>query len=216
MKRKLRTTIVAGLLAATMITGASAANTTITSKDEKAKLTPYNASGEMLTPGADGKYVDPAYFTLTYTDPAIKAGEQYIVLIVSGQELADGKLPEINVSTIQYINQTASEDGSVTFDNEKIYPKSMTDSLLLIAGKGVGDKPKLLTVLKLDMKKGDLDNDGEITTVDATTMLRHIAKLELLPEAQISIADINGDGTVDTVDATRILQFIAKLITELL
>ncbi len=215
MKKRLRTTISAGLLAVAMLTGASAVNATVMPQSSEVTLTPYNASGEQLIPDDKGQYADPAYFTLTYTNPAIKAGEQYIVLIVSGQMGADGTLPDITASTIQYINQTASLDGSVTFDNENIYPKSMTDSVLLIAGKDLENSPRLLAIVKLNQKKGDLSGEGKIDTVDATMMLQHIAKIKMLTDSQISIADINGDSKVDTVDATILLQFIAKLISEL-
>jgi hypothetical protein len=54
---------------------------------------------------------------------------------------------------------------------------------------------------------GDADRDGEITTEDATELLKYIAGYE----AQVNhdCGDVNGDDIIDIGDAVLILQYIA-------
>ncbi len=164
MKEKLRTIIAAAVLAVAMLSGASAVNATVTAQPGVV-LTPYNATGEKLTPDGQGKYTDPAYYTLTYTNPVIKAGEQYLVLIVSGEPGDNGSLPDITASTLQYINQTVADNGSVIFD-EKIYPKALVDSVVLVTGKAM-DFPLLAGTITVDATQGDKkDITGAAITLD--------------------------------------------------
>lgn len=61
---------------------------------------------------------------------------------------------------------------------------------------------------------GDVDCDGEVTSIDAALLLQFIAGLfSALPCEEA--ADVDGDGTVSSVDVALILQFIAGLIDEL-
>ncbi len=53
--------------------------------------------------------------------------------------------------------------------------------------------------------KGDVNNDGKISLVDARTVLRSIAKIEVLPFWKTSVADYDGDGEVTFNDAREIL-----------
>ena len=53
--------------------------------------------------------------------------------------------------------------------------------------------------------KGDVNNDGKISLVDARAVLRSIAKIEVLPFWKTSVADYDGDGEVTFNDAREIL-----------
>ena len=52
--------------------------------------------------------------------------------------------------------------------------------------------------------KGDADNDGEVTILDATYIQRHLADIVLSSPIVKEAADVDGDGDVTIVDATRI------------
>ena len=66
-----------------------------------------------------------------------------------------------------------------------------------------------------EVKKGDFDNDGEITVTDALTALRIAAKLAPETDLDIAIGDTDDDGHVTVTDALAILRVAAKLATEL-
>ncbi|MBR5942306.1 MAG: dockerin type I repeat-containing protein, partial [Clostridia bacterium] len=64
------------------------------------------------------------------------------------------------------------------------------------------------------VKRGDMDGDGEITVADALKALRIAAKLaEETPEA-LAVGDVDGDGEITVADALRILRVAAKLVSE--
>ena len=61
---------------------------------------------------------------------------------------------------------------------------------------------------------GDLNGNGKVDTDDALMILKHLAKIELLPDKGLLYADVNGTGKVDADDALDILKLKAKIITE--
>lgn len=72
----------------------------------------------------------------------------------------------------------------------------------------------LTSVVVLARLKGDVDNDGTITTDDSTALLRYNAELDGLDARAVEGADVNGDGAADTKDAVLILQYTAEKISE--
>lgn len=65
-----------------------------------------------------------------------------------------------------------------------------------------------LTAYALELKSGDINGDGEITTKDALLTMRYAAKLESLNDAQVAAADFDENGVVDLEDARAILQYV--------
>jgi hypothetical protein len=65
-----------------------------------------------------------------------------------------------------------------------------------------------LTILLLCLK-GDLDNDGVITSIDAALALQISAGLIEPSDYQECAGDVNGDGKIDSLDADLILQCAA-------
>ena len=57
-------------------------------------------------------------------------------------------------------------------------------------------------------KLGDVNDDGYITAVDARMILRAVAGLIELSDAQKAAADVNNDGTTSATDARLILQYV--------
>ena len=72
----------------------------------------------------------------------------------------------------------------------------------------------LTSVVVLARLRGDVDNDGDITTGDSAALLRYNAELDSLDEAALDGADVNGDGVADTKDAVLILQYASEKISE--
>ena len=58
---------------------------------------------------------------------------------------------------------------------------------------------------------GDANEDSEVDSADATTVLRFVAQLEDLSDSAKLNADTNEDNEVDSADATSILRFVAGL-----
>lgn len=62
------------------------------------------------------------------------------------------------------------------------------------------------------VKYGDVNNDGEIDSLDAAAVLKHDAGIATLDARGLLAADVNKDGEVDSLDAAMILKFDAKII----
>ena len=59
--------------------------------------------------------------------------------------------------------------------------------------------------------KGDMNDDGEVASVDARFILQYVANLRTMTEEQLEVADLDGSGVVDIVDARWALQVAAGL-----
>ena len=57
---------------------------------------------------------------------------------------------------------------------------------------------------------GDVDDDGYVTSMDASFVLQKVANLDV--EIDITAADVDGDGYVTSMDASFILQYVANII----
>lgn len=58
---------------------------------------------------------------------------------------------------------------------------------------------------------GDVDNDKNISVLDATTIQFHIADIKALPQAHKGKADFNNDNDISILDATDIQRYIAQM-----
>ena len=63
-------------------------------------------------------------------------------------------------------------------------------------------------------KRGDMDEDGEITVGDALKALRIAAKLVAATDKDMLIGDVDNDGDITVGDALKILRVAAKLVPE--
>ncbi len=62
---------------------------------------------------------------------------------------------------------------------------------------------------------GDVDLDGDVTVLDATTIQKHCAQILTLSGKGKDNADVTGDSLVNVLDATTIQKFLAGLIEKL-
>lgn len=163
-------------------------------------VTPVPPNGNVTaTLSADGTYID-----LTVT--GLTSKNQYLVLMVSGivDKPEDAQVTE---STIKYIDQ-ASSDGTVTF---KVYPSSMESSTILLSGSDV--PLTIVATVEMSYTLGDVNNDGNVSMIDATMVAQHAVKLVTLTGNQFLSADVTHDSNVSMVDATKIAQYAVKIIT---
>lgn len=76
---------------------------------------------------------------------------------------------------------------------------------------GMGEIQVLTSAVEPAYTLGDVNDDGEIDSLDAAAVLKYDAGIL----AEISeAADVNGDGEVDSLDAAAILKYDAGIITE--
>ncbi len=57
---------------------------------------------------------------------------------------------------------------------------------------------------------GDVNDDGIINIVDATTLQKYLAETLTLNDKQLKLADANGDGKIDITDVTQIQKMLAE------
>ena len=70
------------------------------------------------------------------------------------------------------------------------------------------------TINASQLKRGDMDKDGEITVGDALRALRIAAKLTEPTAEDLLIGDVDDDGEITVGDALKILRVAAKLVPE--
>ena len=71
---------------------------------------------------------------------------------------------------------------------------------------GQGIEWNILVHILPQLSAGDMDMDGQITSIDALIVLRYCHGLIQLTPEQLELADMNGDGAINTVDALIILR----------
>ncbi|MEG0457276.1 MAG: DUF4434 domain-containing protein [Oscillospiraceae bacterium] len=59
--------------------------------------------------------------------------------------------------------------------------------------------------------ENDVNGDGKFNTLDALIVLKHVAKIEILTDAQLKIADFNKDGKINTLDSLGMLKKIVGI-----
>ena len=217
MKRLLRIFLPAAALLAVLCVSAMAADEPnvagLYGFTGNVTVTPYTAEGSApIEPsnevtGYENFYQDAVRFDVTYTNANLAAGEQCLLLVCSGSGAPDE-------GNIVYINQAASEDGRVSFENA--YPSSLGrgDYRIYIVSTHSAydlDKPTATFKYHVPYKLGDVNEDGKVTTLDAAIILRHAAQVKKLEETTALLAaDVNGDG-VDATDALAIMQFVVGM-----
>ena len=93
-----------------------------------------------------------------------------------------------------------------------------TNYNVLVGGTEI-DYPALKAGVEVPeaFKLGDANLDGSVKTNDATTILKHCAKLIHIEDGSAAAlaADVTADGVIKTNDATKIHKYCAKMIDTL-
>lgn len=175
-------------------------------------LTPLKADGSAPDrySGQFGESVSTVYegvekFTLSFTGSA----DQYVVFLLKD----GGQVPtETNVA---YIDQAGG--GSVQFT---VFPYKLEagEYNVYLSGSNV-DYGRVASFKVAESWEeapytlGDVDQDGFVSSSDATYVLRSVVGLISLTENQKQAADVDRDGQVSSSDATLILRRVVGLVT---
>ena len=116
-------------------------------------------------------------------------------LIDSGLSIEGDDLSDI---TITGKNQTDDESESISIADGE-------DSVQIINQNKTFD-------LSGNMVNGDVNLDGIVNIIDATTVQQYLAEFLDLSDIQKKVADTDGDGTITITDATVIQQYLAEYI----
>ena len=104
------------------------------------------------------------------------------------------------------------------WDNGKVTkePTATEDGVKTYTCANCGEtKTEVIPATGAEIVWGDASGDGKVNAMDATRILRYVAKLIKEDKIDLIAADVNSDGRVNAMDATRILRYAAKLIAEL-
>ena len=161
-------------------------------------------SGEKLTPDGSGNYSEkPDFYDIKYSSGKVEKEGYYTLYMLSG---SSDTVPAVTEENLLYIDQvTASADGSVEF--KKVYPRELTDSMIVIAGTGVPAQIIATVSVGSSFLLGDLNNDGVVSALDATCILDLIAGGSATDQQKL-VGDFNRDGVFSALDATAILDFL--------
>jgi hypothetical protein len=170
-------------------------------------ITGYGGATVEFAEGSDEK------MTVTYTASTLVEGNQYLLLVIKGTD----ENPDITASSILYIDQAAAVAGkdkaSVTFT---VYPSSIQDSVILIAGAGKDGTsigPLKAAIIEAKYILGDVDGSGSVDIGDATALLRYIAGSDTADKINAQAADVDSSGNIDVGDATKLLRVLAEIET---
>lgn len=176
-------------------------------------LTPQTAASEDITAstqgGHEGYYADAVRFGVSGAD--LTAGVQYLLLVIQG---AKGTLP--TESSIVYMDQEAAdEEGKITFN---AYPNRFADGHYCVYLVGAGKtfdaaSPAAEFDYYQPYTLGDVDDSGQINSVDALMVLRYAVRKITLSDVQKLAANVNGDSEINSTDALMILQYAVGKIT---
>lgn len=105
--------------------------------------------------------------------------------------------------------------GLVDYHNNVIVPPEYDDITSFRKGVAYAVKDGVVYIIEKDDPDqpailGDVDGDGEVTIVDATTIQRQLADIPS-SSYNASVADVDEDGSVTIIDATFIQRWLAGL-----
>ena len=151
------------------------------------------------------------------TDQDFYAEAEQLKVTVSGAAantqqliLAQDEEASPTKDNIRYIDQDAAEGGAVTF---YVYPDKLEKGktyYIFIVGTD-GNKIKLASFKYYQSYKlGDVDNDGELTSFDASLILQYLVKTYTFVGNGELAADVDGDKEITSFDASLILQHLVK------
>lgn len=150
---------------------------------------------------------------VTYS--SAESGKEYLVL-ATNEQVTPGSLTDKN---IVYIDQRTARESSVNFT---VYPKELKTGTYYVymssnASSGSGSLTTLTQVGTYTAEgpavvRGDTDNNGRLTSWDASVILRHLARIEVITDTDIEqAADTDGNGRITSWDASVILRHLARI-----
>ena len=212
MKKLMRSLLLAAVLCTVLCVGALAADSPkggiYDIQGSGAALTPKSESGAVIEPGSGGEitsgyYADAVKFDVTAN--SLVNDQQYLLLVIKGEGVPTAE-------NIAYIDQAAAQNGSVSF---AAYPSALTKGTYHVYLVGA-DKPfaeSKVATFQYDQRYtlGDVDDDGEITAIDALYALQMSVGINDWSETAHLAANVDGDDEITAIDALYILQMSVGL-----
>lgn len=62
-----------------------------------------------------------------------------------------------------------------------------------------------------EVRKGDINEDGDVTSADTVLLVRYLAGLQTLSANQLKKADVNSDGEITSADSVKLARYLAGL-----
>ena len=176
-------------------------------ENEKATITD-KATGATATFDSSNSEI----IKVTFSSSSLVAGNQYLILMVKGSE---GSYT-IDDKSILYIDQTEAvagvgeENPSVSF---QVYPSSIQDSVILIAGVGVNGEAGPLVAAIVDAKYilGDVNNDGAFNIADVTLLLQYLVGIVNSDAINMQAANVDANSAINVSDVTKMLRVLVEL-----
>ncbi len=158
MKKTYRLLVLALVMAALACTALAAGEVTFTENIGSAEVVP--EAGE----------APKKFESVTLNNSGLEPGSQALLLMVQADATGDYAYDKQTLSekNIVYIDQTAvGDDGNITFGGnstfETVYPSKMCNSVLLLGG---GQQLEVLKEVRVALRKGDVNEDGEYNADD--------------------------------------------------
>lgn len=160
---------------------------------------------------------DPDHMTLTsvsecgnYTASSYGERDGKVSLVFIYQDKNDSAL--VTLYSLHFTGDGTAHYPTLTVTNLKgTFLKQVADVQVIRGGEAPTETPSEETTTEKNWTRGDVDEDGSITPVDARLALRASASLESLSGTQQKAADVDADGSVTALDARAILRFTAGL-----
>ncbi|WP_247730879.1 PQQ-binding-like beta-propeller repeat protein [Halovivax limisalsi] len=136
-------------------------------------------------------------------DPAVEAGNGVVTLTVSGDDAVDA--PTVASLSFEAVG-AAGNSTALSFEAAatELRAGSVTIQPDVYRSGAIGIETACST-------PGDVDDDGTVTSLDATLTLRHIAGLDPAGFVNPACADLTGDGEITPADVTAIHQRIVGI-----
>ena len=102
---------------------------------------------------------------------------------------------------------------SFSWDKQDHQPYLLTNGLNTSNGVKEGDCRYISIKVKAGtFSPGDVNGDGKVTDADLTKLLRYVAKIDTLSEAELSRANVDQDanGSINGADVTAPAKYLNK------
>lgn len=149
-------------------------------------------------------------YGVSLTAPRDDIAPGYYILLnwyVNGVNISDTPLYWMIIGSTS-ADTTVSDNGILTVGADET--AAALTVVAVSADDGSQSASVNLTVLEeYPLVTGDLNGDGVIDVMDATTLQRHLAGIELIDARRLPYADADGDGSITVADVTLLQAYAA-------
>lgn len=155
-------------------------------------------------------------YGVSLTAPRDDIALGYYILLnwyVNGVNISDTPLYWMIIGSTS-ADTTVSDNGILTVGADETAAELTV--VAVSADDGSQSASVTLTVLEeYPLVTGDLNGDGVIDVMDATTLQRHLAGIELIDARRLPYADADGDGSITVADVTQLQAYAAGMVGSL-